>query len=118
MRSNNSSNLIEQKGIDSGQGPQKGQYCVKSLIHRPKLWFHCEEGHCEELVDKQVCQNDGIALISPFPVIEAPLPGPKPTVISLLEEGEEPWILDVSRPEAVAGNVSPGEVVEEGEGWG
>ncbi|OXB82673.1 UNVERIFIED_CONTAM: hypothetical protein H355_003968 [Colinus virginianus] len=54
-----------------------------------------------------LCQNDGKALISPLSIVAAPLPGPKPMVISLLEEGEEPWIPDLGSPEAVAGDVSP-----------
>ncbi|OXB78905.1 UNVERIFIED_CONTAM: hypothetical protein H355_013785 [Colinus virginianus] len=39
--------------------------------------------------------------------ISAPIPAPKPMVISLLEEGEEPWIPDVGSPEDVTGDFSP-----------
>ncbi|XP_031413427.1 zinc finger protein 621-like, partial [Meleagris gallopavo] len=38
----------------------------------------------------------------------APLPAPKPMLISLLEGGEEPWIPDVRSPEAMPGDLSPG----------
>ncbi|XP_040509819.1 zinc finger protein 74-like isoform X2 [Gallus gallus] len=38
----------------------------------------------------------------------APLPAPKPGLISLLEGGEDPWIPDVRSPEAVPGDLSPG----------
>uniref|UniRef100_H9H294 KRAB domain-containing protein n=1 Tax=Meleagris gallopavo TaxID=9103 RepID=H9H294_MELGA len=34
---------------------------------------------------------------------------PKPMLISLLEGREEPWIPDVRSPEAVPGDLSPGE---------
>ncbi|OXB82675.1 UNVERIFIED_CONTAM: hypothetical protein H355_003970, partial [Colinus virginianus] len=54
-----------------------------------------------------LCQNDGKALITPLSIVAVPLPAPKPMVISLLEEGEEPWIPDVGSPEVVAGDVSP-----------
>ncbi|XP_052561108.1 zinc finger protein 501-like isoform X2 [Tympanuchus pallidicinctus] len=37
----------------------------------------------------------------------APLPAPRPVLISLLEGGEEPWIPDVRSPEAVPGDLSP-----------
>uniref|UniRef100_A0A8B9ZE91 KRAB domain-containing protein n=1 Tax=Anas platyrhynchos TaxID=8839 RepID=A0A8B9ZE91_ANAPL len=42
------------------------------------------------------------------------LPSPKPVVISQLEEGEDPWIPDLHGVEDVTGDLSPGEVVEEG----
>ncbi|OXB52883.1 hypothetical protein ASZ78_003925, partial [Callipepla squamata] len=64
------------------------------------------------LLGGTLCQNDGKAFLSPISVVAAPLPAPKPMVISLLEEGEEPWIPDVGSLEAVAGDVSPGELVE------
>ncbi|XP_021238769.1 zinc finger protein 34-like isoform X2 [Numida meleagris] len=38
----------------------------------------------------------------------APLPTPKPVVISLLEGGEDPWIPDVPSPEVMVGHLSPG----------
>uniref|UniRef100_A0A8V0X551 C2H2-type domain-containing protein n=1 Tax=Gallus gallus TaxID=9031 RepID=A0A8V0X551_CHICK len=59
-------------------------------------------------VEQSLCRNDGNALISPVSVIEAPLPAPKPGLISLLEGGEDPWIPDVRSPEAVPGDLSPG----------
>ncbi|POI20403.1 hypothetical protein CIB84_015850, partial [Bambusicola thoracicus] len=65
-------------------------------------------GTQSEDVEQSLCQNDGDTLISPLSVIEAPLPAPKPVVISLLEGGEEPWIPDVRSPEAVPGDRSPG----------
>ncbi|XP_048784791.1 zinc finger protein 34-like isoform X28 [Lagopus muta] len=37
----------------------------------------------------------------------APLPAPRPVLISLLEGGEEPWISDVRSPEAVPGDLNP-----------
>ncbi|POI19538.1 hypothetical protein CIB84_016717, partial [Bambusicola thoracicus] len=64
-------------------------------------------GTQSEDVEQSLCQNDGDTLISPLSVIEAPLPAPKPVVISLLEGGEEPWIPDVRSPEAVPGDRSP-----------
>uniref|UniRef100_A0A669R0U2 Uncharacterized protein n=1 Tax=Phasianus colchicus TaxID=9054 RepID=A0A669R0U2_PHACC len=51
-------------------------------------------------------------LISPVSLIEAPLPAPKPMVISLLEGGEDPWIPDARSSGALLGDLSPGEVVE------
>ncbi|OXB51063.1 hypothetical protein ASZ78_000692 [Callipepla squamata] len=51
-------------------------------------------------------------LLGSFRFAESPLPGPKPMVISLPEEGEEPWVPDVGTREDVAGDISPGEVVE------
>ena len=64
------------------------------------------------LLEKQLYRNGGNALITSVSLTEAPLPAPKPVVISLLEGGEDPWIPDVCSPEAVPGDLSPGEVVE------
>ena len=61
------------------------------------------------MADKQLCQTHGSALISTVSLTEAPLLAPKPVVISLLEEGEDPWIPDVHSSENVAGDLSPGE---------
>ena len=65
-------------------------------------------------VEQALCQNDGNDLISPVSLTEAPLPAPRPGLISLLEGGEDPWIPDVRSPEAVPGDLSPGEVLEGG----
>jgi len=40
------------------------------------------------------------------------VPAPKPIAISLLERGEDLWIPDVQSPEAVTGDLRPGEAVE------
>ncbi|XP_046755977.1 zinc finger protein 624-like isoform X2 [Gallus gallus] len=40
--------------------------------------------------------------------VSAPLPAPRPRLISLLEGGKDPWIPDVRSPEAVPGDLSPG----------
>uniref|UniRef100_A0A8V1AGV7 KRAB domain-containing protein n=1 Tax=Gallus gallus TaxID=9031 RepID=A0A8V1AGV7_CHICK len=45
---------------------------------------------------------------------QSPLPAPRPRLISLLEGGKDPWIPDVRSPEAVPGDLSPGEVLEGG----
>lgn len=63
-------------------------------------------------VEQALCQNDGNDLISPVSLTEAPLPAPRPGLIFLLEGGEDPWIPDVRSPEAVPGDLSPGEVLE------
>ena len=65
-------------------------------------------------VEQALCQNDGNDLISPVSLTEAPLPAPRPRLISLLEGGKDPWIPDVRSPEAVPGDLSPGEVLEGG----
>ncbi len=70
------------------------------------------EGHRVEWLEKQLCQNNDNKLISPVSLVEAPLPAPKPVVISLLEGGEDPWIPDVRSSEVVPGDLSPGKVVE------
>ena len=76
-------------------------------------WGGTESG----AVEQALCQKDGNVLICPVSLVEAPLAAPRPVVISLLEGGEEPWIPDVRSPEAVPGDLSPGEVVE-GRGLG
>ena len=65
-------------------------------------------------VEQALCRNDGNDLISPVSLTEAPLPAPRPRLISLLEGGKDPWIPDVRSPEAVPGDLSPGEVLEGG----
>ncbi len=68
-------------------------------------------------VEQSLCRNDGNALISPVSVIEAPLPAPKPGLISLLEGGEDPWIPGVRSPQSLCRNdgnalISPVSVIE------
>ena len=85
--------------------------CGPSVIQAQSVvspWGGTQSG----AVRQALYQNDGDALISPVSLVEAPLPAPKPMLISLLEGREEPWIPDVRSPEAVPGDLSPGEVVE------
>ena len=64
-----------------------------------------------QLLDEQLCQNDGNALVLTVCITETSLPASKPVVNSLLEEGEGSWIPGVPGLEDVAGDLSPGEPV-------
>lgn len=67
-----------------------------------------------QLLDKQLCQNDGNALMFSVCITEMSLPASKPVVISLLEEGKDPWLSGVHGLEDMAGVLSPGEPVGDG----
>ncbi|POI25451.1 hypothetical protein CIB84_010799 [Bambusicola thoracicus] len=60
-----------------------------------------------ELLEKQLYQNHGNALISTLSINLVPLPVHKPMVITLLEGGEEPWIPDACSPEEMVEELSP-----------